>query len=1033
MLKKTLILTLLLSLFLDLSFAQGTFWYENFDGATPKWDNTTFFTAFPSGGPNGTNANKWIINNNSPLTSPCGGSGNKSLHVTCNSGFLCTLFGPGANYDDGPFNNTQTDRITSSQNITTPATGTINIKFNWLCVGSSTDFGRAYYSTDGGITWNQIGVTIFNNQPTQTTFTATLPPSCSGISTLRIGFRWTSDDNGDGVDPSFNIDDIELYTTPPSLVINSVTTNPFCPGDPITINFTGTHTYYHPCNTFTAIMNPGATVIGTLNLSSLTIPTTGTITGTIPISTTPGAYTITVTSSNTSATSATFPITVNSCTNSITTGTVTPIAYCPNTNVIVPFTSNGTFTAGNVFTAQLSDAVGSFATPTNIGTLAMSGTNPSGNIPAGIPPGTPAGTGYRIRVVSSTPPVIGSDNGTDITIYPVPNTSGITPTTSVCVGDNVVYSVTATSGSTYNWSVTGGTVIAGAGTNSVTINWTTAGTQTITVTETNSNGCPGSPISVTITVNTCSVNITTGSISPLSYCAGDGISIPFTTIGTFSAGNIFTAELSNSMGSFATTTTLGTLALSGTNPSGTISGTIPIGTLGSALYRVRVVSSAPAATGTDNGANITINQKDAYGASVIYKDTVVCVGSNGIYTVKNNQDTYNWTVSGGGTILSGNGTPSITVSWTTPGNYTVTMNGTTGACNNTPAVINVQVLAPQPATVSISPTGVCAGQAVLLTANTTTGGSAPTYQWFINGNPVSGATSSTFTTPTSTVAGDIISVQMTSNGVCISPNTATAQIVVTNGSIAGTANSNQTVCPGQNTFITLTGYSGNIQWQFSTDNVTFTNIPSANNDTLFINGLTQTTYYRAEVTTGTCTPNLSNVVEIIVSAKPTASFTANPNPASLPDATVNFTNNSTNAVTYQWFFGDGNNSILTSPTHTYTTQGTYAVTLIATSLLGCTDTLRTTITVLPEGSTMFIPNIFTPNGDGFNDVFAPVFQNYTNIKIQIFNRWGNKVYEGNDYWKPNPNVPDGVYTYIITATNRENKTDTRVGTLTLLR
>jgi gliding motility-associated-like protein len=274
---------------------------------------------------------------------------------------------------------------------------------------------------------------------------------------------------------------------------------------------------------------------------------------------------------------------------------------------------------------------------------------------------------------------------------------------------------------------------------------------------------------------------------------------------------------------------------------------------------------------------------------------------------------------------------------------------------------------------------------------------------------------------------------MTSNGTCVSPLTATAQVVVTNGSIAGMANNNQTICLGQNTLITLVGYSGNIQWQFSMDNVTFTNISGANNDTLFINGLTQTTYYRAEVTTGSCTPNVSNVVQIIVNSKPTAIFTANPNPASLPDATINFTNTSTGASNYQWLFGDGNNSILTSPVHTYTAQGTYTVTLIATSPQGCTDTIRKTIVILPEGSTMFVPNIFTPNSDGFNDVFAPVFQNYTNIKIQIFNRWGNKVYEGNDKWQPTQNMPDGVYTYIITAINRENKTDTRVGTITLLR
>jgi hypothetical protein len=82
-------------------------------------------------------------------------------------------------------------------------------------------------------------------------------------------------------------------------------------------------------------------------------------------------------------------------------------------SVSVPYTITGAFTAGNIFTAQLSNASGSFASPTSIGTLSST---VAGTITASIPAATVAGTGYRIRVVSSTPAISGSDNGSNLTI-----------------------------------------------------------------------------------------------------------------------------------------------------------------------------------------------------------------------------------------------------------------------------------------------------------------------------------------------------------------------------------------------------------------------------------------------------------------------------------------------------------------------------------------------------------------------------------------------------------------------------------------
>src|SRR5262249_33066735 len=102
--------------------------------------------------------------------------------------------------------------------------------------------------------------------------------------------------------------------------------------------------------------------------------------------------------------------------NTILTNQISPLIYTANDSVTVPFTATGTYLTGNIFGAQLSDASGNFSSPTSIGTLTST---QSGTITATIPIETPAGTQYRIRVVSSNPSTTGTDNGQDITINPL--------------------------------------------------------------------------------------------------------------------------------------------------------------------------------------------------------------------------------------------------------------------------------------------------------------------------------------------------------------------------------------------------------------------------------------------------------------------------------------------------------------------------------------------------------------------------------------------------------------------------------------
>ncbi len=104
-------------------------------------------------------------------------------------------------------------------------------------------------------------------------------------------------------------------------------------------------------------------------------------------------------------------------TSTISTAATPATTYCQGSTFALPYTITGTFNAGNVFTAQMSDASGSFTNPVNVGTATAT---TSGSVNVSIPSGTAIGTGYRFRVISSNPSVIGTTNTTNVSVNALP-------------------------------------------------------------------------------------------------------------------------------------------------------------------------------------------------------------------------------------------------------------------------------------------------------------------------------------------------------------------------------------------------------------------------------------------------------------------------------------------------------------------------------------------------------------------------------------------------------------------------------------
>jgi gliding motility-associated-like protein len=158
---------------------------------------------------------------------------------------------------------------------------------------------------------------------------------------------------------------------------------------------------------------------------------------------------------------------------------------------------------------------------------------------------------------------------------------------------------------------------------------------------------------------------------------------------------------------------------------------------------------------------------------------------------------------------------------------------------------------------------------------------------------------------------------------------------------------------------------------------------------------------------------------------------------------VQFTNLSEPpTATFEWDFGDGDTSTGTAPTHVYTEPGTYVVTLTATDG-DCSASATVVINVVEpsnEPSSVRVPNVFSPNGDGQNDTFEVITTGIARLEMQVFNRWGQEVAtleRANQKWDGRSAagelLSEGTYFYVLDAEGADGKRYDLTGTITLLR
>ncbi|MDR3680799.1 MAG: SBBP repeat-containing protein [Flavipsychrobacter sp.] len=444
----------------------------------------------------------------------------------------------------------------------------------------------------------------------------------------------------------------------------------------------------------------------------------------------------------------------------------TDTIICPAGSFNINYTTSYAFNAGNVFTAQLSDATGSFAAPVAIGNVTAVGT--TGVIPVNIPANTAAGTGYRIRIVATSPAYTSPDEYVNIHIISSLAQPTITSNSPVCVGDSIKLTATNTSivmPTALNITGPAG-FSSGSGTGLIAFaNTINAGTYTASVTH---NGCPAATASVNVAVN----NITPATPTATSntpICSGNPI-----IIHASSTSSPVTYRITGPHG-YVSSSQNPVIANADTTMAGYYFIVDTLGGCRSAKDSILVSVSQSITT------TLTV---------VATPGDTVCSGSGfsftAIATNAGNNPQYQWRIHDvilGDTAVVGAISNIYGSAFLNSGDSVYCILHSNAQCLSNPAdtsnKVKITILQPSTPVVSIavSPSNTVAqGTALTFTSTVTLGGTNTSYQWYVNGHAVANDTLSSATFH-SLADSDVVTLIVHNHVMCANPDSAISNAI----------------------------------------------------------------------------------------------------------------------------------------------------------------------------------------------------------------------------------------------------------------